>query len=211
MSNYIMQVDIFGNDVRCETDGLLVSLTDLHRAGNKWRAENARSLIHLPNITGSVGFTEFKTVAQADMPGQVLFRVDGKGNAKRTMAHVILAVYVAEQFSPEFHYKVIKTFVEGKLLDFRDQGGTEFKSLNAAIDNAMMVWEGGVAHKGHFIQAAKLMNQNIRGEDEALLDWSKATVAQTHKRYELEATLVKFLGAGVVRDWEHLKELIGKL
>ena len=208
MSNYIMQVDFFNVPVRCETEGLMVSLTDLTRAGNQWRAFNSLPPKALGNILDTQGFAEFLAVAQADMPNQELMRVDGRGNSKRTMAHILLAVYVAEQFSPEFHYRVIKTFVEGKLLEFRDHGGTEFKSLNAELDMRSQQVLGKPAHQGHFIQMAKALRARLLNEGQ---DWNTASVAQTHRRYEAEQTLVKLLQLGVVRDWEHLKELIEKV
>ena len=208
MSNYIMQVDFFNVPVRCETDGLMISLTDMTRAGNKWRAENNLPYMQLVQIVQSKGFTDFLAVAQADMPNQELVRVEGRGNGKRTMAHILLAVYVAEQFSPEFHYRAIKAFVEGKLLEFRDHGGTEFKSLNAELDLRSATVLGKPAHKGHFIQMATLLRKRLLNEDQ---DWNTASVAQTHRRYEAEQTLVKLLQLGVVRDWEHLKDLIEKV
>ncbi|MFM7008150.1 MAG: hypothetical protein ACKO0Z_02255 [Betaproteobacteria bacterium] len=208
MSGYTMQVDFFNVPVRCETDGLMISLTDLTRAGNKWRAAHNLPYMQLVQIVQSKGFADFLAVAQADMPNQELMRVEGRGNGKRTMAHILLAVYVAEQFSPEFHYRVIKTFVEGKLLEFRDHGGTEFKSLNAELDSRSADVLGKPAHKGHFIQMATLLRKRLLNEDQ---DWNTASVAQTHRRYEAEQTLVKLLQLGVVRDWEHLKELIEKV
>ena len=208
MSNHIMHVDFFGTPIRCETDGLMISLTDLARAGNQWRLLNSLPQKTLGNIVDTQGFAAFLAVAQTDMPNQVLYRVDGKGKAKRTMAHVVLAVYVAEQFSPKFHYDVIKTFVEGKLLEFRDHGGTEFKALNATLDLRGDAVLGKPAHKGHYVQMATAIRKRILHADQ---DWNTASVAQTHRRYEVEQTLVKLLELGVVRDWEHLKELIEKV
>jgi hypothetical protein len=42
-------------------------------------------------------------------------------------------------------------------------------------------------------------------------DWDKTSVAQAHSRYRIEKELSKALQRGLVRDWDHLKELIGKL
>lgn len=203
-----MQVDFFGTPVRCESDGLMICVTDLSRAGNQWRVTNGQSIKSLVSIIDSQGFADFLAVAQKHMPDQVLYRVDGKGNSKRSMAHVILAIYIAEQYSTEFHFDVIKTFVEGKLLEFRDHGGTEFKALNAALDLHSDAVLGKQAHKGHFIQMAAIMRKRILREGQ---DWNTASVAQTYQRYEVEQTLVKLLELGVVRDWEHLKELIEKV
>ena len=210
VSNHVMQVDFFGNTVRAETEGTLVSLTDLAKAGNMWRASKGMSIKPLQAVVESVGFIEFVKVAQADMPGQEILFSTGKGNSKRTMAHVIIAIYFSEQYSPEFHYSVIKTFIEGKLLEFRDQGGTEFKNLNAAIDLYLPDREGK-DNKGCYINVAKLVRAKLLGADAVAGDWETATVAQMHSRYEFEKRLIDYMNMGMVRDYPHLKELIGKL
>jgi hypothetical protein len=207
MSQYVVQADFFGHSVRCYTEGKMVSLTDLAKAGNKWRIANDLPVKQLAQLIDSVGFAEFKAVAEKDMPNEDILRVEGRGNTKRTMGHVMLAVYLAEQFSAEFHYKVIKTFVEGKLLEFRELGGTEFKTLNAAIDKYLP--EGGSI--GKYINAAKMVRAKILGKDAEAGDWDSASVQETHTRYDIEKRLVDVLSLGVVRDWEHLKELIEKI
>ena len=211
MSNYVMQVDFFGGSVRCDTEDRMVSFTDLARAGNQWRINKGLALRPLAQVMDSAGFAEFKKVAECNLPDAELVRVEGKGSAKRTMGHIILAVYLAEQYSPEFHYQVISTFVEGKLLEFREYGGTEFKTMNTAIDLYLPGREGKDSNKGIYINAAKLLRDKILGKDAKTEDWNAATVAQTHARFEAEHYIAKMLKHGVVRDWEHLKEIIGKL
>jgi hypothetical protein len=125
------------------------------------------------------------------------------------MVHVAVAVFIAEQMSPEFHVQVIKTFIEGKLLEFREQGGTEFKNLNAAID-LYLPDRVGKDNKGCYITAAKIMRKRLLGSEDSA-SWDTATVAQTHTRYELEALAVRMLAGGFVRDWEHLKDVIHRL
>lgn len=205
-----MQVDFFGNNVRAESEGSLVSLTDIVKAGNKWRADAVLPLKTLQAIVESVGFQEFLKVTQANKPDEEVFFTVGKGNQRRTMAHVILAIYVAEQLSPEFHYKVIETFVEGKLLEFRELGGTEFKNLNAAID-LYLPGRKGKDNKGVYITTAIALRKKLLGENAVSSQWAECSVAQTHSRYAAEQWLVKLLQQGLVRDFEHLKELISKV
>lgn len=210
MSNYIMQVDFFGNSVRCETEGLMVSLNDLFNAGNLWRLQNKMPVYQMHAFLNSAALTEYVKAAADEwcMPADKFITRAGKGKTTRTMVHISVAILAAEQISPAFHAKVHRTFVEGKLLEFRDHGGTEFKSLNAALDMRSQEVLGKPAHKGHFIQVATLLRARLLNEGQ---DWNTASVAQTHRRWEAEQTLVKLLQLGVVRDWEHLKELIGKV
>jgi hypothetical protein len=126
------------------------------------------------------------------------------------MAHVAIAIFVAEQMSPEFRVSVIKTFLEGKLLEFREMGGTEFKNLNAAID-LYLPGRDGKDNKGVYIQIAMRLRARLLGPDAGSEAWATANVGQTHARYSAEAYLVRALGDGLVRDYEHLKELVTKI
>jgi len=211
MSNYVIQVDFFGNNVRAETDGNLVSLTDLVRAGNQWRATKGFSLKTLQSIVESVGFNEFLKVAQSKNTDKEILFTTGKGNQKRTMAHVIIAIYVAEQMSPEFHYEVINKFIEGKLLEFRELGGTEFKNLNAAIDLYLSGREGKSSNQGLYINIAKIIREKLMGAGSEAGCWDSATVAQIHSRYDLEHRLIDYLKRGFIRDWEHLKQIAAEI
>jgi hypothetical protein len=157
-----------------------------------------------------VKYAEFLAEVSAKYPDQQVVRVDGRGNTSRTMANVVVAIFVAEQMSTKFHLEVIEYFIKGKLLEFRELGGTEFKSLNAAIDRHLPNREGK-DNKGVFIQIAKLLRTKILGKDAEAGDWNDCPTAQTHMRYEAEKQLIKFLEMGLVRDYEHLKGLVERL
>jgi hypothetical protein len=212
VSNHVMQVNFFNNNVRCETDGLMVSLNDLLAAGNEWRRIAGLPIKRLIDIVETKSFEAFK--------GAVCRRLgkteDGifktvKGRSGRTMGHIYIAVYVAEQMSPDFHVEVISVFMESKLLEFREYGSTEFKNMNKAIDLYLPGREGKDSNKGIYVNAAKLLRDKILGEGACTDDWNTASVAQTHARYEAEKDISKALQRGLVRDWDHLKELIGRL
>jgi hypothetical protein len=211
MGNYIMQVDFFGNNVRCETTGKMVCLNDLLKAGNAWRTKNGLASKKLSDILYTNGFKDFSSAVarRRGVPVESLMQVV-KGRSGRTMAHLYLAIYVAEQMSPEFHVEVIGTFIEGKLLEFRELGGTEFKNLNAAIDLYLPDREGK-DNRGVYIQIAKLIRTKLMGKDAEAGCWDAASVAQIHSRYETENFLISALRSGLIRDYEHLKELIARI
>jgi len=212
MGNHVLSVDFFGNSVRAETQGRLVCINDLVRAGNNWRAVNGLPLKTVQQVMVSQGLADYMESASKvwGIPKDDLIVVVGKGSKSRTMGHIAVAIYVAEQLSPEFHANVIKTFIEGKLMEFRDMGGTEFKNLNAAIDLYLPEREGK-DNTGIYIQAAKAIRKKLMGDDACSGCWDKASVAQTHSRYEIEKSLVQMLSIGLVRDYYHLKEIIERL
>ncbi len=209
---YKMQIDLFGNSVTANTDGYLVNLNELCNAGNAWRLSNGRPIYQLPKFLESKTLADYLPAAAKEwgMPISSFLTKSGKGKSSCTMAHVSVALLLAEQISPEVHAKVHRVFIEGKLLDFRMMGGTEFKSVNVAIDS-FLPGRNGKDNKGIYIQTAIKLRTKLLGKDAKLGDWDNATVAQTHARYEAESTIVKLLSLGVVRDYDHLNELIDKI
>lgn len=205
-----MNVDLFGNQVRCETDGFYVSLNDMEKAGNQWRLSHGMAAYQLGAFIRSQTLQEYIDAAAVvwDRPIDSFIKRVGKGKNSRTMGHVSIAVLLAEQMSPMFHALVHKVFIEGKILEFREHGGTEFKNLNAAID-LYLPDRQNQDNTGIYIQTATRLRSRILGTEEP--DWGQASVGQTHRRYESEKTLCTLLKLGVVKDWAHLKELIDRI
>lgn len=212
MGNYNMRIDLFNNKVQCSTEGFMVSLNDLERAGNAWRLSNGYAYYQLAAFLSSKTLEEYiKAAAKVwDLPEDTFLRKAGKGKTSRTMAHISVAMLFAEQMSPEFHAMVHKTFIDGRILEFRGYGGTEFTNLNMLIDSELPE-RRGKDNKGVFIQTAIALRNKILGKDAKAGDWDSATVEQTHLRYEHEAYLCRSLRMGLIRDYEHLKEIIEKL
>ena len=55
--------------------------------------------------------------------------------------------------------------------------------------------------------------QLVNSPDKEIQTWNQAvadSVAQ-RMRYDLESKIVNFIQLGLIRDWEHLKEVIAKL
>jgi hypothetical protein len=56
-----------------------------------------------------------------------------RGKYGGTWSHLNIMVRIAIEMNPEFADDVITTFVKGKLLEYRDIAGDDFKILSAAI------------------------------------------------------------------------------
>jgi hypothetical protein len=212
---YDIQANLLGFEVSCKTDGMLICLTDLAQAFNVIRMANKQPAMQLSAVLSSAGLAAYKVAAakawgmdESDLVKQV--KTSNAKNQSRTYAHISVALYVAEVASPEFHAAMHKEIVEGRLLQFREQGGTEFKRLNYAIDKHLPGREDKPNNKGIYINAAKLIRAKITKRDEDNV-WQTATANQQQARTEVEQTLVDMLRMGLVRDWEHLKSLISKL
>ncbi len=212
MSNHVMTVDFLGQVIKANTSDNTVCLNDLFNAGNSYRLSTGQAALQMPSFLKSKTVEDYLQAASLEwnVPVESFIRREGKGNNTRTYVHLSLAVLAAESLSPRFHAYVHKTFIEGKLLEYRELGGTEFKKLNAYIDLYLPEREGR-DNKGIFINVAKLIRNKVLGEDKTTEDWNSATAAATHCRYEYENTLCTLLKLNVVKNYDHLKELINAL
>lgn len=212
MSNYNVTVEFFGNVIRAQTEGNKVCLNDMFNAGNILRMSQGKPALQMNAFLASKGLAEYLEAASDEwnLPQDYFITREGRGKTTKTFVHVSIALLAAESMSPRFHAHVHKTFIEGKILEFRDLGGTEFKRLNASIDQYLPD-RIGKDNKGVYIQLAKLVRARILGHEAKTADWNSATVDQIHLRYDWESKICDMLRLGVIRDYKHMKEVISKL
>jgi hypothetical protein len=210
--SYEVTAKLLGFDVDCRVEGMFICLTDLAMAFNATRLSKRQPAMQLSAVLASTGLAAYKTAAAVawGIDESTMVRQVKSGGAKknsRTYAHISIALYIAEVASPEFHAAIHKEIIEGRLLQFREQGGTEFKRLNKAIDLYLPGRENKDTNKGVYINAAKLIRAKITASDTPCV-WDTASASQQQSRTEIEQTLVSMLRVGLVRDWEHLKDII---
>ena len=141
----------------------------------------------------------------------------GKGGG--TWAHLYILLDAATFLDPDFKFQVYKTFVEGKLLQHRDESGDRYKPFNMAIDQ--LPDRVGKDNQWLYKHAANLLAERIGlpavsempvdDKGKPLNRWNSATAHQLSERADAEKMLTGMVQFGVVRGWEHLKELIGKV
>jgi len=211
MGNYVMKVDFLGNSVRAIAGSGLVCLSDLVTAGNSWRLLNGLSIKPLSAITRTQEFKDYLNACSEvwGVPSESLVTHEGRGRTSRTMGHLGVAVFIAEQMSPAFHAAVIREFVENKLLEYRQEGGEGFKKLCAGID-LYLPDRQGKDNRGCYVTISTLLRSKVLGPHAKTEDWNEANAAQTYSRSETERCLVDYMRKGLVRDFEHLMELAEK-
>lgn len=201
-TNQLMSIAFQGGDVEVFHKTAMGNLTQLWNVGNKLRDKPA----NLSKFLSSESTKRFMAIVE-DKTGGKCFEITGAGNKKRTWGNIHLMVYAAEYLSPDFHFEVIDTFINGKILDYRDESGDEFKAMTAAIDNYLPMREGK-DNKGVMIQISKRIKHKVNPE---LLSWNSADADDLRHRLKLEEKIVSILELGVVRDYDHLKELVDKM
>lgn len=130
----------------------------------------------------------------------------GKGGG--TWAHLYILVDAAMYLSPELKTEIIKVFVHNRLLQVRNDSSDDFIELNAQIALCAQDVFGKPSHNGHYINLAKIIKSRVLSEGE---EWNNACSDKLMERDRIEISLTTMLRCGVVRDWEHLKELAAKV
>jgi len=194
------------------------SLTDLFALGNGQRILDGKKPMNQSLFIKSKATQEFIQIVAKELnikPSEIVFS-KGRGKASKTYGQLHFLIYAAEKLSPTFHFHVIDIFLSKHLLQLRDDGGNVFKALNLAIDQ-WLPDRKGKNNMGCYIQVATLLRAKIFPEIEEfetgvnIWNTDLAVYDKQYLREDYEDKLVSFLKAGLIRDWEHLKEVIENL
>lgn len=130
-----------------------------------------------------------------------------RGTGGGTWVHLYLLLDAAAWLDADFKLELYDTFINNKILQWREDGGDEFINLNMAID-AYLPEREDKDNTGIFIQVAKQLKAKILSPDDT---WNTASFPQLEKRAKLEKELCNYLRLGMIRNYEHLKEVISKI
>ncbi len=225
-TNQVMRVTIGEHTLPIGHKNMMGSLTEVWKIGNAYRTKRGLPELDLSNWLRSPETLEyvkvveddlnFKSVASTDLSSKgttlaktidspLIVAKSGKGGG--TWAHLYILLDAAARLDPQFKHKMYKTFVEGKLLQWRDDGGDEFINLNIAID-AYLPERDGMDNVNVFIYVAKQLKAKILSPYDT---WNTASLPQLEKRARLEKDLCNYLRLGMIRNYDHLKEVIAKI
>lgn len=142
-----------------------------------------------------------------DLTKNTSFIKTKRGTGGGTWVHLYLMLDAAAWLDADFKLQLYDTFINNKILQWREDSGDEFINLNIAID-AYLPEREGKENTGIFIQVAKQLKAKILNGEEV---WNTATFSQLEKRAKIEKDLCNFLKLGMIKNYEHLKEVIAKL
>lgn len=131
-----------------------------------------------------------------------------RGKTGGTWAHLYILLDAASQLDAEFKFQIYHTFVTNKILQWRDESGDQFKAINLAVDAYLPGREGKDSNKGIYINISNMLKSKI---NPTLESWNVASYQELESRSRYETQLIGFLKANLIKDWDHLKEVIDKL
>lgn len=130
-----------------------------------------------------------------------------RGTGGGTWVHLYLMLDAAAWLDADFKLHMYDTFINNNILQWRDDGGDEFINLNIAID-AYLPERDGMDNVNVFIYVAKQLKAKILSPYDT---WNTASLPQLEKRARLEKDLCNYLRLGMIRNYDHLKEVIAKI
>jgi hypothetical protein len=208
-TNQVMTVAFEHGTLSIEHKTAMGNLADVFAIGNKHRILAGKYQANLTHFCNAVGTQEFisSVAKRLNVDKSALLYTVGKGKNSRVVANIFIIIYAAEYLSPDFHVEVIDTFINSKLLSWRDESGDNFKALNEEIKVAAEGLLGKPAHQGHFITLAKVVNSRVGDK----IDWNTASSEQLQERNRIETGLSTSIRMGFIKDWEHLKQVAAEI
>lgn len=186
---------------------LMGDLSALFVTGNYMRQQSGKPALAMQKYMQLESTKEFLAQVESELGHPAIASKSGRGGYTR--AHLYVLIDAAAYMDATLKLEIMKVFVHGQLLRFRDDSGDEFKSMNTALSEKASELLGKEAHAGHYVTLAKIIRGRILDDDHP--GWNYATGEQLRQRVRLEEKISDFISAGVVRDWEHLKELAEKI
>jgi hypothetical protein len=211
-TNQVLKVKFSNGELTINHKDKFGSLIELFQIGNDVRVQNGLPSIRHDKWLALSGTKEFIKYVSEDIGEPATRSKRGKGGG--IWAHLLILLDTATYLHPSFKFEVLNTFVDKKMLEWRDRSGDNYVDLSAAIALSAEDVFGKPAHNGHYINIARILRNRILGEDEVaslnelkLSPWNQCNATQLAERARIEEALATMLKAGVVKDWEHLKEL----
>jgi len=137
----------------------------------------------------------------------------GKLENRGTWFELTLLLDLATWLDVDLWYEVYSTFIKGKLLELRDDGGEAFKRLNEAIDKLpdRQPHLKPKGNKGCYIQVSKMIRDKLSIIDTKGYNGEEHDRKIQEKREEYIDKLISFIEIGFVTSYPQLKETIKKL
>lgn len=205
--NHLMSVHLKHGELKIGSRDLFGSLSDLFVVGNKYRMDKKMTAARLDLYLGLTCTQDYLSyLSSAENIETPIKTKRGKGGG--TWAHLYVLIDAAMYLSPELKTEIIKIFVNQRLLQIRNDSSDNFIELNAQLVLSAQDVFGKEAHNGHFINLSKIIKNRVLNDGQ---QWNNVTSDLLNERARIEQALTAILRLGLVRDWEHLKELAEKI
>ena len=204
-TDQLMVVPFSKGSMKISHKSMMGDLGAIFDLGNSYRVSNGKSTLRLDSWLKVHATKEYIDLVSESLGTPAVVSKRGKNGG--TWAHLKVCIDAAAYLDAAFKDEIYSLFLDQKLLMWRDFGGDNFIELNTALSLVGVEVLGAEgAHKGHFITLAKIIKGRVLGDGDQM-GWNFAGPEQHQERTRIETILEAMLRSGVVRDWDHLKEL----
>ena len=137
----------------------------------------------------------------------------GKVENRGHYMDLYLLLKIASMLDKQLEVQIYEIFIDGKILEHRDNGGEAFKRLNKAIDTLpdRQPHLKPKGNKGVYINVAKMIREKLSIIDTKGYNEDEHDKIIQEKREEYIDKLVSFIEMGFITSYPQLKETIKKL
>jgi hypothetical protein len=165
------------------------------------------SRVCLSNYKNSSGQIDFAKLIK--LFSVIKSQKGGKPENRGYWSNLYIMLDLATHLDPVLKLEMYEVFIHQKILFWRDLGGDNFKEFNKVVDT--LPDRIGENNQGIYIQVAKKIRNKLD-----ILSTKGYNEKEHHsliqeKRSEYLKSLTDFVKFGLIRDYEHLKEIIDKL
>lgn len=183
----VMKRELLGMEISQKSKSEYFSLTDLVKAGNKWRAINGMGLFNVKGYLNNPSTKEL--INEIESRYECKAKISGRGRGNHTWVHPFLFVDVALAISPKLKIETYEWLFDS-LLANRNDSGDSYKKMSGAL------W-GIVSNKSSFPSKIREVAKRIQLEC-GCTDWNKATQQQLKKRDTIHDYI--FIMSDFIRD-----------
>ena len=176
----LMKRELFGLEIKQQSDTGMLCLTDLNNAGRHYRAINNLKPFNLPAYLNSVAFLEFKE--ELERRYGVVY-VAARGRYGLSWAHPLIFIDIALAIDPKLKIEVYKWMFDN-LIKFRNDSGDSYKEMVAAI---YMNHSNKADFPKYIVRVANYIRKMSGVED-----WQQATEEQLKLRDDMHNNIRKF-------------------
>ena len=231
MLNQKMLVAIGEHRFEIEHKTMMGNLNQFWAVGNAFRIKNGKTPKHLENWLRSQETAEFvealerdlKSVDSTDLEKPLKNKAglvptvkstlikSKRGQGGGTWAHLYILLDAATHLDADFKVMVYKSFVEGNILKNRDDAGNNYLPMNRAI--CKILDKSGEDARPYIIEIAKLLADKIGVSKPATGEnrWNYANAEQLQARSTIEQKMTDLVNLGLVKNYNHFKELLSKV
>lgn len=206
-TNQNLVVEFLHGDLRIESKTGLGDVADLFYLGNQYRVKEGLHTIDFKTWRNSARTLEFAKLVEIQT-GAPAF-VAGKGRKGRTKAQLLMLLDAATYLSPAFKLEVYTHFIDGKLLEWRNNSGDAFKNMNAALVIASSDLIGHKPDVENYRELALSIRHKVLGNGHP--GWNAASASQLKRRTEIENNMTTFLEMGFIKNWNHLIQVVNDI